>query len=87
MRHVTRYGLPTHNLGSDMFAIMKHFSDSLLEGQIKVDLETGTRRARAALMLLLGLPGSTYLYQSVQLVSLRTDMFDLIEAKNLGYQR
>ena len=66
---------------------MKHFSDSLLEGRIKVDLEQGTRRARAALMLLLGLPGSTYLYQSVQLVSLRTDMIDLVEAKSLVYQR
>jgi alpha-glucosidase len=32
-----------------------------------VDLELGERRARAAIMILLALPGSTYIYQGDEL--------------------
>jgi len=55
-RHVTRYGRPhTSTVGP------RH------ELPEPVDLEVGTRRARAALLLMLALPGSAYLYQGEEL--------------------
>ena len=55
-RHVTRYGRP-------WTGIRDRLSD---DGQ-PVDLELGTRRARAATLLLLALPGGAYLYQGEEL--------------------
>lgn len=58
VRHATRYGLP-----ADVDA-----KQWLLEGDRHLlDEELGRRRARAAALLLLGLPGSVYLYQGEEL--------------------
>jgi alpha-glucosidase len=58
VRQVTRYALP-----QDLDA-----GDWLLAGDRSLlDLETGLRRARAAALLMLGLPGSAYLYQGEEL--------------------
>ncbi|WP_067503666.1 glycoside hydrolase family 13 protein [Actinoplanes sp. TFC3] len=55
-RHVTRYGR-----GTTTFSF-----ENNLDGT-PVDLELGTRRARAAALLSLSLPGATYLYQGEEL--------------------
>jgi alpha-glucosidase len=55
-RHVTRYGRADSSFG---FALRQHGTP--------VDLPLGTRRARAALLLNLALPGSVYLYQGEEL--------------------
>ena len=58
VRQVTRYGLP-----QDLDA-----GEWLLAGDRSLlDLEMGLRRARAAALLMLGLPGSAYLYQGEEL--------------------
>jgi len=58
MRETTRYGLPP---GTDWRAWPATGPHEVL------DPEAGTRRARAAALLLLGLPGSAYLYQGEEL--------------------
>ncbi len=59
VRHATRYGLPR---GTDLDAWL------LTDGATPpLDRERGLRRARAAVLLLLALPGSTYLYQGEEL--------------------
>jgi len=59
VRHATRYGLPKN---TDENAWL------LTDGQTPtLDVELGTRRARAATLLILGLPGSTYFYQGEEL--------------------
>ncbi len=58
VRHVTRYGLPD---GLDAREWLLDGDRSLL------DLELGSRRARAAALLMLALPGSVYLYQGEEL--------------------
>ena len=59
VRHATRYGLPPgHDLGQ---WLMGDGADP------EVDYEAGLRRARAATLLILALPGSTYLYQGEEL--------------------
>ena len=59
MRHATRYGLP---LGTDLNGwLLSHGTSAPL------DRELGARRAAAAVMLLLALPGSVYLYQGEEL--------------------
>ncbi len=59
VRHATRYGLPD---GTDTDAWL------MTDGTSPVlDRARGLRRARAATMLLLALPGSTYLYQGEEL--------------------
>ena len=55
-RHVTRYGRADTTFSFD----------NNLDGA-PVDLELGTRRARAAALLTLSLPGATYLYQGEEL--------------------
>jgi alpha-glucosidase len=55
-RHVTRYGRTETTFSFD----------NNLDGT-PVDLELGTRRARAAALLSLSLPGSTYVYQGEEL--------------------
>jgi alpha-glucosidase len=58
VRQVTRFGLP-----QDLDA-----RDWLLDGDRSLlDLDLGLRRARAAALLMLGLPGSAYLYQGEEL--------------------
>ncbi len=58
MREATRYGLPD---GTDWRSWPATGPANLL------DAELGLRRARAAALLLLGLPGSAYLYQGEEL--------------------
>jgi alpha-glucosidase len=67
VRHTTRYGLPKgtgrrNGKGTDGL-------DWLLAGgdPIEVDAERGLRRAKAATLLMLALPGSVYLYQGEEL--------------------
>ena len=55
-RHVTRYGRSDTSFGLDR-----------REHSQPVDLDLGTRRARAAALLTLALPGSVYLYQGEEL--------------------
>ncbi len=69
VRHATRYGLPDPERNAAGHPTRKHGNDWLLSrgtGPI-LDREAGTRRARAATLFLLGLPGSTYLYQGEEL--------------------
>ncbi|WP_152360776.1 glycoside hydrolase family 13 protein [Microlunatus speluncae] len=54
IRHLTRYGRPP---GQELAQV----------GTVPVDLELGTRRARAAALLLLALPGGAYVYQGDEL--------------------
>jgi len=59
VRHATRYGLPN---GEDLNEWL------LSEGtKPELDRELGLARARAATMMLLALPGSTYVYQGEEL--------------------
>lgn len=63
-RHATRYGLPPVagrpvKQGTEWVA-----AGGPADG---IDLDRGERRARAATLLILGLPGSTYLYQGEEL--------------------
>ena len=61
VRHATRYGLATADLGRQNRWLLGRDADGSL------DRETGLRRARAATMLMLALPGSAYLYQGEEL--------------------
>lgn len=65
VRHATRYGLPP--LGGR--AEVKQGTEWILAGAPAdaVDLDLGLRRARAATLFLLALPGSAYLYQGEEL--------------------
>jgi alpha-glucosidase len=56
-RHVTRYGRPQEVRGEDPLHDLEGPTDVLL----------GTRRARAAILLVLALPGGVYLYQGEEL--------------------
>ncbi len=58
VRHATRYGLPKGT----------KWREWLLDGPHELlDAEVGLRRARAAVMFMLALPGSVYLYQGEEL--------------------
>ncbi len=59
VRHASRYGLPKKT----------DFEKWLLSGGVtpELDRELGLNRARAATLLLLALPGSTYMYQGEEL--------------------
>jgi len=61
VRHATRYGLPTADLGRQNRWLLGRDADHSL------DRVAGLRRARAATMLMLALPGSAYLYQGEEL--------------------
>lgn len=61
VRHLTRYGRPQSD------GPVHDLADHLLAGPF--DLELGTRRARAAALLTLALPGCAYLYQGEELGS------------------
>lgn len=62
VRHASRYALPpTNGSHRDQY---KEVTNKWLGGSdMPYDTETGIKRARAATMFLLGLPGSNYLYQ------------------------
>ncbi len=64
VRHATRYGLPEPAEPGE-----RHGAAWLLSGgtQPVLDRERGLRRARAATLFMLGLPGSAYLYQGEEL--------------------
>ena len=59
VRHASRYGLPA---GTDLDDWLVH--DGL---EVLLDEEQGLRRARAAALFMLALPGSAYLYQGEEL--------------------
>ncbi|WP_460723068.1 glycoside hydrolase family 13 protein [Microbacterium aureliae] len=69
VRHATRYGLPDAERDADGHPTLKHGNEWLLSGGAEpvLDRERGLRRARAAALFLLGLPGSAYLYQGEEL--------------------
>ncbi|ALJ22149.1 glycoside hydrolase family 13 protein [Microbacterium sp. No. 7] len=69
VRHATRYGLPAPARGADGTPLRKHGTEWVLAGgpEHELDREGGERRARAASLLLLALPGSAYLYQGEEL--------------------
>ncbi|MDW3180248.1 MAG: alpha-amylase family glycosyl hydrolase [Acidimicrobiia bacterium] len=58
MRHSTRYGLPAGTKWRQWPMVGPHEA---------LDQEAGTRRARAAALITLSLPGSTYVYQGEEL--------------------
>jgi alpha-glucosidase len=69
VRHATRYGLPHPERRADGRPVRKHGQEWLLSGgtQPELDRALGGRRARAAALFVLGLPGSAYLYQGEEL--------------------
>lgn len=69
VRHATRYGLPDAERGVDGRPTLKHGNEWLLSGgrTPTLDAARGERRARAAALFVLGLPGSAYLYQGEEL--------------------
>jgi alpha-glucosidase len=69
VRHATRYGLPPLGRDHRGRGAEKHGAAWLREGgpESALDREGGVRRALAASMFLLGLPGSAYLYQGEEL--------------------
>ncbi|WRT65341.1 uncharacterized protein IL334_002284 [Kwoniella shivajii] len=68
MRHASRFGLPNvpnANLPVSQIALNQFLLDKF---QVqKVDIESGLKRARAATLMILALPGSTYIYQGEEL--------------------
>ncbi|SFR89882.1 alpha-glucosidase [Microbacterium sp. cf046] len=69
VRHATRYGLPHPERDADGRPALKHGNEWLLSGgrQPRLDRAGGLRRARAATLFVLALPGSAYLYQGEEL--------------------
>lgn len=69
IRHASRYGTPFPGALPDGTPIRKHGGDWLMAGgdPVQIDAAKGLRRARAATLLLLALPGSAYLYQGEEL--------------------
>ena len=60
-RNVTRYGR------ADADQLSSFTQNNLVNSDAPVDLALGTQRARTAIMLMLGLPGTVYLYQGEEL--------------------
>lgn len=69
VRHATRYGLPNPDRAADGRPALKHGNEWLLSHGRHPELDSarGLRRARAAALFVLGLPGSAYLYQGEEL--------------------
>ncbi|WP_413354668.1 glycoside hydrolase family 13 protein [Microbacterium sp. 1P06AB] len=69
VRHATRYGLPHSARDASGRPARKHGNEWLLSGGAAstVDADAGLRRARAASLFVLGLPGSAYIYQGEEL--------------------
>ncbi len=68
-RHATRYGLPHPPREANGQPSVKHGLEWILSGGVSpaLDVPAGERRARAATLFMLGLPGSSYLYQGEEL--------------------
>lgn len=68
-RHATRYGLPRPPRDEKGRPAVKHGIEWVAAGGpvTQMDSAGGISRARAATMFMLGLPGSTYLYQGEEL--------------------
>ncbi|WP_366146458.1 glycoside hydrolase family 13 protein [uncultured Pseudokineococcus sp.] len=64
VRHTTRFGVPTRGGAGSQEAAKAWVTT---DGRDPVDLDLGLRRARAALLLELALPGAVYLYQGEEL--------------------
>jgi alpha-glucosidase len=78
VRQVTRYGLPQ----------ALDARDWLLDGDRSLlDLDLGLQRARAAALLMLGLPGSAYLYQGDELGLPEVDDLPLSELEDPTWAR
>lgn len=69
VRHATRYGLPPLGAEARGPGAVKQGTDWVRSGGIepRLDRAQGLRRARAATLLMLALPGSSYLYQGEEL--------------------
>jgi alpha-glucosidase len=69
VRHATRYGLPAPGRDASGDPVRKHGADWLASGGEvpPLDRRAGGRRARAAILFLLALPGSCYIYQGEEL--------------------
>lgn len=69
VRHATRYGLPNPSRSGGWRPDERHGSAWLRSGGTSpvLDRERGQRRARAATLFILGLPGSSYIYQGEEL--------------------
>ncbi len=69
VRHASRYGTAYPGLDANGQPVRKHGGDWLLSGgdPVLIDAAKGLRRARAATLLLLALPGAVYLYQGEEL--------------------
>ncbi|MCR2762641.1 glycoside hydrolase family 13 protein [Microbacterium sp. zg.B48] len=69
VRHATRYGLPHAQRTDDGRPVRKHGNEWLRSGGVepRLDRTAGLRRARAATLFVLALPGSAYLYQGEEL--------------------
>ncbi|MDF1487208.1 glycoside hydrolase family 13 protein [Tessaracoccus sp. HF-7] len=69
IRHASRYGTPCPGVNAIGEPLRKHGGDWLMAGgdPVLIDAARGLRRARAATMLMLALPGSAYLYQGEEL--------------------
>ncbi|ORY30987.1 putative alpha-glucosidase [Naematelia encephala] len=69
VRHPTRYGLPGSWKSGDQVAFPAFTRDYLLSQgkEPKCDHELGLKRAKAATLMMLALPGSAYLYQGEEL--------------------
>ncbi len=69
VRHATRYGLPRPERRPDGVPVVRHGEDWLRSGGVEpiLDVDGGRRRAAAATLFVLGLPGSAYLYQGEEL--------------------
>ncbi|MET2010646.1 glycoside hydrolase family 13 protein [Microbacterium chocolatum] len=69
VRHATRYGLPPLGQEHRGRGAEKHGSAWLRRGADEAELDRtgGLRRAQAATLFMLGLPGSAYLYQGEEL--------------------
>ncbi len=68
-RHPTRYGLPHPTRETNGEPSIRHGLDWILSRGASPELDwvAGERRARAATLFMLGLPGSSYLYQGEEL--------------------
>jgi alpha-glucosidase len=64
VRHPTRYGLPQGTVAEPQEGREWLRSNGL---EPRLDIERGSRRARAATLVMLALPGSAYLYQGEEL--------------------
>ncbi|KAL7420666.1 alpha-glucosidase maltase [Cryptotrichosporon argae] len=66
VRHATRFGMPKLEL-QNLHQFQRQCNDWLVSKFEGIDEVNGLKKARAATLMLLGLPGSTYLYQGEEL--------------------